>query len=154
MQHALAQPAGFSHGSHHPLTFCKANDLKADALGFLVLATLMLATSALAVVRQNMDGVSWLLICVFCVPCAEFIWRHKKAPKTPGKWFVLALISLAGALFFYGGSRLIALAFFNAEPDASRVFDIILTLMIAPGLTFICVAGGIRAFLHSGSSNL
>jgi len=135
------------------LTFFRANDLKADALGFLVLAALVFVMSAFPVVRQNMDGVGWLLICVVGVPCAEFVWRHEKAPKTPRKWFVLALISLVGAPLFYGFSRLAAVVFFRTEPEASRFFDIILTVMIAPGLTFISVAGAVRAFLHTGDSN-
>lgn len=130
-----------------------ANDLKADALGFLVLAALTLLMCAFPVVRQNVEGVGWLLIILSGVPCAEFVWRHEKAPKTPRKWFLLALISLVAAPFFYGGSRLIALCFFHAEPAASRDFDIVLTLMIAPGLTFISVAGGIRAYLQLGDSN-
>lgn len=127
--------------------------MKADALGFFVLAALTLLMCAFPVVRQNVEGVGWLLMILFGVPCAEFVWRHEKAPKTPRKWFLLALISLAAAPSFYGGCSLIARGFFHAEPAASRDFDIVLTLMIAPGLTFISVAGGIRAYLQLGDSN-
>jgi hypothetical protein len=123
--------------------------LKADALGFLVLAGLFFVISAFPVVRQNMDGVGWLLTYVIGVACAAFVWHHEKAPKTPRKWLMLALISLVGALLFYGFSRLAAVVFFSTEPEASRFFDIGLTVLIAPGLTFISIAGAARAAFKS-----
>jgi hypothetical protein len=119
--------------------------LKADASGFVVLAALMLVISCFPIVRQNMEGLEWLLVCVLGLPCAEFVWRHEKAPKTPGKWLMLALISLVGAPSFYVFSRLAAEVFFRIEPATSRVFDSILTVMISPGLTSISLAGAVRA---------
>jgi len=123
--------------------------LKADALGCLVLAGLISVISAVPVVRQNIDVVGWVLIYIVCVACAAFVWHHEKAPETPKKWLILALISLLGAPLFYGTSRLVASIFFSTEPETSRYFDIAMTVLIAPGLTFISIAGAARAALMS-----
>jgi apolipoprotein N-acyltransferase len=128
-------------------------DLKADALGFIVLAALMFVVAAFPAIGASLSVIESLFIFGITALCAAFVWRHEKAPKTTGRWLMLALITLVGAPLFYGFSRLVAVAFFRTEPEASRFFDIILTVIIAPGLTFISLAGAVRSLLLSGDSN-
>jgi hypothetical protein len=76
---------------------------------------------------------------------ALYVWHHPKAPETPAMWLRLALYSVVAAVLWFGLTRLGAHFMFIDEPPASRAFDLVVTVIIAPGLTITSAVGWIRA---------
>lgn len=117
----------------------------ADMIGLIALAALVGIVS-LFVPGSDVPLMMWMFIYMMWVVCALFVWHHRSAPSKPRTWLVLALCSVVGAPIWYGVAALTALIFFNgSEPGLSKSFDLIMTLIFAPGLTFIALTGWIRA---------
>jgi hypothetical protein len=120
----------------------------ADVLGFGVLALMVAAVAALVPTTAVAGGV-WPFGYAIWALCAWFVWHHPSAPKRPLSWLFIALLSLVVAPLWYGVAVLAALFLFSgAEPQLSRAFDISITFLLAPGLTFIFVSGSVRAYLQ------
>lgn len=117
----------------------------ADVIALTVLAALVTVMS-LFVPSSEVPGVLWVFIYVIWAACAYFIWHHRKAPESATRWLLLAILSVVGASLWFGMAALIAhLSFGSNEPGLSKTFDILVTLIIAPGLTFIALTGWVRA---------
>lgn len=125
------------------------NTFMADAIGLAVLAVLVSLVS-LFVPSVEVPEVLWAFIYVMWAACALFVWRHQKAPERATRWLLLAVASVIGAPIWYGVAVLVArLAFGSNEPELSKTFDILVTLIMAPGLTFIAITGWVRALVRA-----
>lgn len=118
----------------------------ADAAGLLVLAVIMLIVSFF-VSDSQMPGIAWPFIYSMEAVTALFVWHHHKAPKPPTKWLLLALYSVVAAALWFGLATLGARLTFVDEPTASKAFDLMVTVVIAPGLTVVAVIGWIRTLV-------
>ncbi|MFJ2986827.1 hypothetical protein ACIPF8_03095 [Collimonas sp. NPDC087041] len=119
----------------------------ANIIGLVILAALMTLMS-LYVPGSEVPGVFWVFIYVIWAAFAYFIWHHRKAPESATRWLILAALSVIGAALWFGIATLIAhLSFGGNEPGLSKIFDVTVALIIAPGLTFIALAGWVRALV-------
>ena len=119
----------------------------ADFFGLTVLAALV-ALMSLYVPSSEVPGVLWVFIYMIWAAFAYFIWHHRRAPERAARWLILAALSVIGAALWFGMATLAAhLSFGSNEPGLSKVFDMTVTLIIAPGLTFIALAGWVRALV-------
>jgi hypothetical protein len=90
----------------------------------------------------------WLFIYILWVVCAMFVWNHKLAPGKPKEWLLLVIGSIVTAVLWFVLARFASkLVFIKDESELSRLFDLGVALMIAPGLASIALAGWIRCLL-------
>lgn len=117
----------------------------ADMIGLIALAALVGLVSFF-VPGSDVPLMMWMFVYIMWGVCALFIWHRRRAPTKPQTWLVLALCSVVGAPIWYGVAALAAFMFFDgSELGLSKTFDLIMTLIFAPGLTFIALTGWIRA---------
>lgn len=117
----------------------------ADTIGLAILAVLV-GLGAFFVPNAKVPLWMWAFIYVIWLLCALFIWHHPRAPERPRTWLVVAVGTVIGAPIWYGFAALAALVFYSgSEPGLSKTFDLIMTLMLAPGLTCIALTGWVRA---------
>jgi tryptophan-rich sensory protein len=118
-----------------------------DIIGLIALAGLIGLVS-LFVPASAVPPVMWVFIYLVWMMGALFIWHHRNAPEKPQTWLVLALCSGVAASIWSGIANLAASVAVGAhEPGLSKVFDLIVTSIFSPGLTFIAVTGWIRALM-------
>jgi hypothetical protein len=115
-----------------------------DMIGLIALAGLI-GLASVFMPASAVPLVMWVLIYLVWMMGALFIWYHRKAPDRPQTWFVLSLCSVVGVPIGHGIATLAALPFGASDPALAKTFDLIITLMFSPGLTFIAVAGWVRA---------
>lgn len=118
----------------------------ADAAGLVALAAFM-ALAAFFVPSSQVPIVAWLFAYPAGAASSLFIWHHPKAPTTPGKWLLAAAASIVAAPIWFGFAALGASIMFTDEPTASKVFDLIMALIISPGFTVVAFLGGFRALI-------
>ena len=92
-------------------------------------------------------GVSlglWVLVCVLWVARALFVWAKLKGSTSAKQWLLFVGYSVGGGLGWYLFARAVAHITFSNEPQLSWLIDTVISLVIAPGLTFIFLAGWVR----------
>ncbi|UVH56089.1 hypothetical protein NWF24_25060 [Variovorax paradoxus] len=126
--------------------------MKANLVGLVVLSILVAITSLL-VPSTEVAKPMWIFAYALWVVCALFVWHHKLAPDQPRRWLLMAVGSVAGAALWFGFANLVSrIAFGVDEPGLSRLFDVGVALMIAPGLAFIAIAGWARALFMASAT--
>jgi hypothetical protein len=115
-----------------------------DAIGLFLLLIFFLTISFFAP-KLRLSGIEWPFFFLISAIGALYVWHHPKAPETPAMWLRLALYSVVAAVLWFGLTRLGAHFMFIDEPPASRAFDLVVTVIIAPGLTITSAVGWIRA---------
>lgn len=117
----------------------------ANLVGFVVLTVLtsiFLYLLPESVIAHELTIFVFLFWSIF----AWYVWNDRRAPETPKKWFFIAFCTLVAAPLFYGFAIIVAaIAFGGNEPTSSAKIDLFLAMTIAPGFTFIAIAGGMRA---------
>jgi tellurite resistance protein TehA-like permease len=114
-----------------------------DMIGLLAL-TALIGLVSLFVPASAVPLLMWLCIYLAWMGSALFIWYHRKAPDRPQAWLVLSLCSVAGVPVWHVISAAL-ISFGGNEHGLAKTFDLIVTLIFSPGLTFIAVTGWIRA---------
>ena len=116
----------------------------ASFVALILLAGLM-ATVVPFVPHANFSGAVWCFIYLIWAIFGAFVWHHPRAPSCPRRWLNVAILSLVAAPLWYGFALLAAKVFFRGdEPALSEGIDLIVTLIICPGLTFVAIAGAVR----------
>lgn len=127
-------------------------DYVANAAGLSVLA-LLVAALAPFVPTAVLPAPLWMFIYALWSGCGLFVWQAPRAPAAPRKWLYLAGFSLLAAPFWYVFATLAGRLFFGSnEPALSNGFDLVVTCLLAPGFTFVAVAGSARALVSSRKS--
>lgn len=117
-----------------------------DAIGLIVLM-IMVGVLATFVSSSDIYKPFWIPIYVAWAAGALFLWRKFDALIMRPE--LIAALSLGGALLWYLVMRGVAyLVFSSEEPELSRVFDLIVTLILSPGITFIALAGYVRELVY------
>lgn len=117
-----------------------------DAIGLMIMMP-MIAIIAAFISPDNIPRPLWIAIYLAWAASAIFVW-HKYIVKWE-RWPLVAAYSIGGAIIWYGATRFISyLIFGNEEPELSKIFDLVVALIISPGLTFIAIAGWIRGLIQ------
>lgn len=117
-------------------------------IGGLFFLLLLVSTLSRFCPQERISAGMWIAIYLVWAWCAIFIW--KKADSTKYSSAHLCLLSIFFGIFWYILSRSFAyLVFGENEPESSKIYDLLIFLMITPGLTFIFFAGWIRNKIKS-----
>jgi hypothetical protein len=120
----------------------------ADAAGLSALAGILLLWRAL-VPGVDIDFAGGSFLYLAWAAGSIFVWHHQLAPKLPAQWLLAAACSIAAAAAWYGFMRGASVATFGkGEPEGSKVFDMMTTIIIAPGLTGSALCGSVRALIE------
>jgi hypothetical protein len=118
----------------------------ADAIGLLTLM-LMVVILAAFVSPSIVPTPLWIPIYLAWAVGALFAWYKLEIVRQ--NWSLAVASSVGVAILWYGASRGIAyMTFRSGEPGLSKVFDVIVTLILSPGLTFVAIAGYVRDLVH------
>ncbi|NHV26857.1 hypothetical protein [Burkholderia sp. D-99] len=121
-----------------------------DVIGLFVLVILVAILSAF-VPASEIPPSLWVPICAAWAVSAIFMWR-KVGPETK-PWRLIGLYSVGGAVVWYAATRAISRWTFGTdEAELSKVVDLLLALILSPGLTFVAIAGWVRAFIRQKRS--
>ena len=119
-----------------------------DAIGLFVLMMLV-AILAAFVSASEIPRLLWIPIYAAWAVGAIFVWRKVESEKN--RWLLIGLSSIGGAVLWYAATRAISrLIFGGAESELSKVIDLLIALILSPGLTFVAIAGWARAFVRRG----
>ena len=119
----------------------------ADAAGLGALAGTMVLGSV-AIPEVDINFVAGAFLYLIWAVGSIFVWHHRLAPKMPAQWLLGAACSIAAAAVWYGFMRGASLATFGkGEPEGSKMFDMMTTILIAPGLTVSALCGSVRALV-------
>ncbi|WP_334052771.1 hypothetical protein [Burkholderia cepacia] len=123
-----------------------------DAMGLLVL---MIQVTILAtfVSASQISRPLWVPIYVAWAASAIFVWRKVEAETKP--WLMTGLCSIGGAVLWFAVTRTVSHWIFGAtESELSKVFDVLVALILSPGLTFVAIAGWVRAVIRRKSGSV
>lgn len=116
-----------------------------DVIGLLALLVMVFAMS-IFVPSSKVSGVLWIAIYLGWAATALFVWYKMDAYRN--KWLSIVGLSVGGAALWCAATRAISYLSFGAgEPALSKVFDLVIVLMMSPGLTFIALAGWVRELI-------
>ncbi|WP_155640918.1 hypothetical protein [Burkholderia pseudomultivorans] len=117
-----------------------------DAMGLLVLMILV-AILSIFISASEISRPLWVPIYAAWAASAIFIWRKVEPGTKP--WLMIGLCSIGGALLWYVVTRTASHWIFGAtESELSKVFDLLVALILSPGLTFVAIAGWVRAVIR------
>jgi hypothetical protein len=120
----------------------KGSSYLLDTIALAVL-TVMIAIVAAFVPPFKVPKPLWIGIYFAWAAGALFFWYKVEICRK--RWFLIAASSVGGAVFWYLTTRAISRFIFgDGESEPSKAFDIIVALIISPGLTLIAIAGGLR----------
>lgn len=122
------------------------------SVGLFVLA-LLIVILAVSISFLKIPFSIWLIICGIWFWIAIGTWKEYYF-WGPKDWLILAGESILYALLWCGIFRIISYLishffFKENEPIISKVFDFGVALLISPGITFISIAGAVRAFIKN-----
>lgn len=118
-----------------------------DSVGLVVLMALVAILSSF-VSTSEVARLLWIPIYAAWAVSAVFIWRQVESTKN--SWAVITLLSIGGALLWYFVTRYISRWIFGgAESELSKIIDLLIALILSPGLTFVAIAGWAREFMRS-----
>lgn len=121
-----------------------------NLVGMATLAVLLAVVIRLAVDPSEWVGTT-LLAFALAAPTALYMWRDSDKSGGPVWWLLMALGSIAiGGVFLlvdvsFGHSKNPDASFWQAALSSGSPFGIVLTILVCPGLTSICLAGAARA---------
>lgn len=117
-----------------------------DAIGLFILMILV-AVLATFIPASEIPRIFWVPIYAVWAVGAIFVWRMIEAVNH--RWILSILSSIGGALLWYVTTRAIShLTFGSEEPALSKVIDVLIALIISPGITFIAIAGWVRSLVQ------
>lgn len=117
-----------------------------DIAGLLTLLVMGWVMSIL-VELSKVPGPLWIAIYFGWAATALFVWYKMDSYKN--NWLTIAGFSIGGAVLWYAVTRMASHFVFGAgESTLSKIFDLAIALMMAPGLTFIALAGWVRQLIQ------
>lgn len=125
----------------------------ADAIGLLVLAVLAGFVAGLTSIVYGKDYAIWALSLglPLLAICGLFAWHNELWPTDPKGALRVALISIPVSGVSFVLDALIGNAFYPTLPFRYAIWQrgspIVLTVAICPGVTFVALAGLVRALL-------
>lgn len=125
-----------------------------DISGFFIL-TLLIAVLYFCLPSHAIPLPLYFFIWMIWVVVGIFIWRHPNAPSTARGWIYLTFFSIVVGASWYGYALSLGHIVFSAHTlETSNFIDLMIAFLLSPGLTFIAVAGAIRAvFYHYFADN-
>lgn len=119
----------------------------ADSVGLVVLMALVAILSSF-VSTSEVPRLLWIPIYAAWAVGAIFVWHQVES--TNNRWTVISLSSIGGAVLWYFITRVISRwVFGDAESELSKIIDLLIALVLSPGLTFVAIAGWAREFTRS-----
>ena len=113
-----------------------------DIIGLITLMVLVAITSTF-IPESEVPRLLWIPIYAAWAVGAMFVWRRVEA----NQWPTIGLSSVGGAVLWYVVTRAISRwTFGTADSELSKVFDLLIALIVSPGLTFVAIAGWMREF--------
>lgn len=117
-----------------------------DAVGLIALMA-MIAAMSFFVPPSEVPGPLWIAIYLAWAAGALFVWHKVEAGWK--RWPLTVVCSIGGAALWYAATRAIAhVTFGDGEPELSKTFDLIVALILSPGLTFIAIVGWVRGLMQ------
>lgn len=121
-----------------------------DAVGLVTLMA-MIAIMAAFIPPSEVPGPLWIAIYFAWAAGALFVWH--KVEVGWKRWLLIVASSIVGAGLWYVATRVVShLTFGDGEPELSKTFDLVIALIISPGLTFIAIAGWARELMQGKST--
>jgi tryptophan-rich sensory protein len=113
-----------------------------DAIGLVALMAMVAIMSAF-IPPSKVPGPLWVAIYFAWAASALYVW-HKVEGRWK-RWPLIVVASMGGAVLWYVVTRAISrLVFGDGESELSKVFDLVVVLIMSPGITFIALAGWVR----------
>lgn len=117
-----------------------------DAIGLLVLMILVAILSTFVSASEISRPLS---VPIYAAWAASAIFAWRKVEPEAKSWLRIGLCSIGGALLWYAVTRTASHRIFGAtESELSKVFDLLIALILSPGLTFVAITGWVRALIR------
>lgn len=128
----------------------------ADAVGLIVLTLLIALVILISSFIPNVI-IPWgycVVVYLLWLVCSLFVWHRTKTPPQPRVWLTWALYSVIFAPIWFGFAAVMEFLIDSAKGESTTSYiDIAMALMVAPGSTFIFIAGWVRALKLKKGTN-